>query len=144
MAHELELTKTQLGLRRLRTAIQNNVVSFPSQLPKFNCQSRADVQWRLAELYFVHNWSCPELGRRYGVTMERARQLVVNWAQRAIVLGYLQEIPAPAANFTNPAFGPEAGGVAVASGSCQAATPQVGGMSRHLSSPNQREQPVSL
>jgi hypothetical protein len=101
MAREFELTKTQMSLRRLRTAIRNNVVSFPSQIPKFNCQSRADVQWRLAELYFIHNWTCPELGRRYGVTMERARQLVSNWAQRAIVLGYLQEIPASAPRFAD-------------------------------------------
>jgi hypothetical protein len=30
--------------------------------------------------------------------MERARQLVFNWVQRAIVLGYLQEIQIPAAH----------------------------------------------
>lgn len=87
---------TQISLRRLRTAIQNNEVSFPSQVPRFRCQSRSDIQWRLAELYLIHNWSCPELGERYGVTMERARQLVFNWVQRAIVIGYLQEIPGQA------------------------------------------------
>jgi hypothetical protein len=109
VAREFELAKTQMSLRRLRTAIQKNVVSFPSQIPKFNCQSRADVQWRLAELYFIHNWTCPELGRRYGVTMERARQLVFNWVQRAIVLGYLQEIPAPAPCFEDPSVSREGG-----------------------------------
>jgi hypothetical protein len=87
------LNIAQWGLRRLRAAIQKNEVSFPSQVPKFECQSRADLQWRLAELYFIHNWSCPDLGRRCGVTMERARQLIFNWVQRASVLGYLQEIP---------------------------------------------------
>jgi hypothetical protein len=108
MAREFELTKTQMSLRRLRTAIQNNVVSFPSQIPRFDCQSRADVQWRLAELYFIHSWTCPELGRRYGVTMERARQLVFNWVQRAIALGYLQEIPALAPPFADPRVSREA------------------------------------
>jgi len=84
----------QMSLRRLREAIQNNDVSFPSQVPIFFCQSRADIQWRLVELYFVRNWSCPELGERYRVTMQRARQILFNWVQRAIVLGYLQHVPA--------------------------------------------------
>jgi hypothetical protein len=84
----------QMSLRRLREAIQNNEVSFPSQVPTFFCQSRAEIQWRLVELYFVQNWSCSELGERYGVTMERARQILFNWVQRAIVLGYLQQVPA--------------------------------------------------
>jgi len=83
----------QMSLRRLREAIQNNRVSFPSQIPTFLCQSRADIQWRLVELYFVRNWSCPELGQRYGMTMERARQIIFNWVQRAVALGYLQDIP---------------------------------------------------
>jgi hypothetical protein len=82
-----------MTLRELRTAIQNNRISFPSQVPVFACQSRADIQWRLVELYFVHNWSCAELGERYGVAMERIRQLLSQWVYRATVLGYLQEIP---------------------------------------------------
>lgn len=83
----------RLSLRRLREAIQNHEVSFPSQVPTFACQSRADIQWRLVELYFVRNWSCLQIGERYGITLERVRQLISNWKQRAIVLGYLQEIP---------------------------------------------------
>ena len=93
MSGEVDLSIAHWGLRRLRVAIQKNEVSFPSQVPKFECQSRADLQWRLAELYFIRNWTCPDLGRRCGVTMERARQLIFNWVQRAVVLGYLQEIP---------------------------------------------------
>jgi hypothetical protein len=84
----------QLSLPRLRTAIQSHQVFFPAQVPVFACQSRPDIQWRLVELYFVHNWSCAELGERYNVAMERVRQLIVQWVRRAIVLGYLQEIPA--------------------------------------------------
>ena len=82
-----------MGLRRLRAAIQNHEISFPSQVPVFACQSRSEIQWRLVELYFIRNWSCTGLGRRYGVTMERVRQLISQWVQRAAVLGYLQEIP---------------------------------------------------
>lgn len=82
----------QMGLRRLRAAIQNQEISFPSQVPAFACQSRSEIQWRLVELYFIRNWSCSDLGQRYGVTMERARQLISQWVQRAAVLGYLQEI----------------------------------------------------
>ena len=93
----------QISLRRLRAAIQNHEVSFPAQVPIFECQSRSDIQWRLVELYFVRNWSCPQLGERYGVTMERARQLISQWVQRAVVLGYLQEIPAAAAPLEAPA-----------------------------------------
>jgi hypothetical protein len=92
-----------MSLLQLRTAIQNNEVSFPAQVPTFACQSRADVQWRLVELYFVRNWSCSRVGERYGVTLERARQLIRNWVTRAMALGYLQEIPASAPGFKNVA-----------------------------------------
>lgn len=88
----------------MREAIHNNEVSFPSQVPRFDCQSRPEIQWRLAELYFIHNWTCPELGERYGVTMERVRQLIFNWVQRAIVVGYLQEIPASTECLANPSI----------------------------------------
>jgi DNA-binding winged helix-turn-helix (wHTH) protein len=83
-----------LSLRRLRKAIQKGWVSFPSQVPVFARESRPDIQWRLVELYFVRNWSCSDLGQRYGVTMERVRQLLCAWVRRAALLGYLQEIPA--------------------------------------------------
>jgi hypothetical protein len=100
---EVSVNIARMSLRHLRTAIQNNRISFPSQVPVFACQSRADIQWRLVELYFVHNWSCPELGERYGVAMERIRQLLSQWVQRAAVLGYLQEIPAEMALAEAPA-----------------------------------------
>lgn len=76
---------------------------FPSQVPVFACQSRADIQWRLVELYFVHNWSCVELGERYNVAMERIRQLLSQWVHRAAVLGDLQEIPAATTLAGDPA-----------------------------------------
>ena len=88
---------SQMSLRRLRNAIHKNQVSFPSQVPVFDCQSRADIQWRLVELYFVRNWTCSDLAARYGVTMERTRQILTTWVRRAMVLGYLQEVPPLAA-----------------------------------------------
>ena len=113
---EVQLSIAKRSLRGLRVAIHNNEVSFPSQVPRFDCQSRPDIQWRLAELYFIHNWTCPELGERYGVTMERVRQLIFNWVQRAIVLGYVQEIPASTGCFANPYVPKE--GVAAAVNDC--------------------------
>jgi hypothetical protein len=94
IGYEDAVSIIQISLRRLRAAIQHHEVSFPAQVPVFACQSRADIQWRLVELYFVRNWSCADLGQRYGVTMERARQLISLWVRRAAMLGYLQEIPA--------------------------------------------------
>jgi hypothetical protein len=84
----------QMRMRRLRVAIQNNQVSFPSQVPTFPRQSRPFVQWRVVELYFVNNWSCADLAERYGVSPSRVRQMLSNWVKQAIVLGYMQEIPA--------------------------------------------------
>lgn len=83
----------QMRLRDLRAAVQGNRISFPSQVPVFERQSRADVQWRIAGLYFVRNWSCNLLAERYGVTAGRIRQLLSQWTKRAAALGYLQEIP---------------------------------------------------
>jgi hypothetical protein len=83
----------ETSLRTLRKAIQNHEVSFPSQVPVFACQMRADIQWRLVELYFVRNWTCDALARRYGVTRGRAGQIIDSWVRRAATVGYLQEIP---------------------------------------------------
>jgi hypothetical protein len=77
----------------LRKAIRNNRVSFPAQVPVFACQHRADIQWRLAGLYFVRGWSTARLGQRYKFTSRRVHQLLRQWVSRAKVLGYLQEIP---------------------------------------------------
>jgi hypothetical protein len=83
----------ETSLRRLRRSIQTNEVSFPSQVPIFQRQSRVDVQWRLVELYFIHNWSCAGLGKRYEITEERVQQIIKHWVKRAKLLGYLQELP---------------------------------------------------
>jgi hypothetical protein len=83
-----------LKIDGLRAAIQANQVTFPVPVPVFIWQHRADVQWRLAELYFVHGWSPPQLGRRYRISCSRVRQSLRNWVNRAKMQGYLQPVPA--------------------------------------------------
>jgi len=80
-------------LDSLRKAIQANRIAFPAQVPIFACQHRVDIQWRVAELYFVCGWTCDRLGERYQVTGRRIQQLLQRWVNRAKTLGYLQEIP---------------------------------------------------
>ena len=82
--------KTRLSY--LRRAVRENQVVFPLPVPRFANQYRADVQWRLVELYFVHGWSFCRLGSRYKVTAGRVRQTIRSWVERAIALDYLQNI----------------------------------------------------
>ena len=86
--------ETPHGLRisRLRDEIRQNLISFPSPLPVFRFEYRADVQWRLVELYFIHGWPLARLAARYGVTKNRVGQSIRHWVLRAISKGYLQEI----------------------------------------------------
>jgi hypothetical protein len=82
----------QMTLRSLRKAIQENEVSFPAQVPVFPKQSRADIQWKLVQLYFIRNWSPRGIAQRYRMTSERVRQVISQWVRRAAALGYLQEV----------------------------------------------------
>jgi hypothetical protein len=84
---------TRKTLKQFREAIQNNRIAFPQPAPKFACQSRPEIQWRAAELFLVHNWTCSRLGARYGVTRGRIWWYVRSWIDRAQTLGYLQDIP---------------------------------------------------
>jgi hypothetical protein len=88
------MTVAGTNICRLRRGVQTNRVFFPSQVPLFARRTGADIQWRMVELYFVHSWSCRELGRRYRLTHGRVRQLISEWVRDAADLGYLQEIPA--------------------------------------------------
>ena len=84
---------TTLHNNELQEAIRGNRVSFPSQAPVYNRQSRADIQWRLAVLYFVRGWSLSGVARRYGMSRERAGQIITAWRVLSVQLGYIQEIP---------------------------------------------------
>ena len=87
-------SQAAISLQALRKAIRANEVVFPLPVPIFACQHRPDIQWRLVELYFVHGWSCAQLGERYEVTDRRIQQLIQRWVSRAKAVGYLQVIPA--------------------------------------------------
>lgn len=80
-------------LEQYRDAIQSNQISFPTPVPVFERQYRADIQWRAAELYLIHGWSLQRLASRYGLSRGRIWQMVRSWIDRAAALGYLQEIP---------------------------------------------------
>ncbi len=79
---------------KLKEAVRGNLVSFPAQAPVYERQSKADVGWRVAVLYYVRGWSLTGIGNRYGVTRERAGQILNEWRVRSIKAGYIQEIPA--------------------------------------------------
>lgn len=88
-----ETINGNLQLDDLRAAIQENRVSFPLPVPVFERQYRADIQWRLAELYLIHSWPATKLADRYGISRSRVRQSVRGWVHRAHTLGYLQQVP---------------------------------------------------
>jgi hypothetical protein len=82
-----------LDIGDLREAIRANVVSFPSQVPTFEKHERPDLQRRLAQLYFVLNWDCSNIGARYELAPARVRQILNTWKRRAAETGYIQRIP---------------------------------------------------
>jgi hypothetical protein len=80
-------------INRLRDSIQANQVHFPMPVPTFPYQFRADIQWRLVELYFVRGWSTKRIAERYGLTARRIQQSLQHWVISAMERGYLQAIP---------------------------------------------------
>jgi len=83
----------ELKLAQMRKAIRANAVSFPSQVPTFDRHDRADLQWKLVQLYFVRGWSCQDIASRYGLCQQRIRQILTVWKRRAVETGYIQYIP---------------------------------------------------
>jgi hypothetical protein len=77
----------------VRRAIRCNQVSFPAGVPVFPRQSRADIAWRVALLYFVRGWSLNAVAHRYRLSRERTGQILRSWRALAIKYGYIQEIP---------------------------------------------------
>ena len=86
------MDRTRRTLKQFREAIQSNQVAFPQPAPKFACQCRPEIQWRAAELFLIHGWTCSRLAARYGVTRGRIWWFVRSWLDRAMALGYLQDI----------------------------------------------------
>jgi hypothetical protein len=80
-------------LQEFREAIRKNEIAFPSPAPRFPRQCKPELQWRAAELFLIHGWTCSRLAARYGVTRGRVWLLIRSWIDRALALGYLQDIP---------------------------------------------------
>lgn len=78
--------------RVLRQAVQENLVSFPSQVPVFGKQSRPDLQQRIVLLYLVGGWTMDDIARRYGLGRQRVGQILTAWRIRAVKDGYIQAI----------------------------------------------------
>ncbi len=78
--------------RVLRQAVQENLVSFPSQIPVFEKRSRPDLQRKIVVLYFVLGWTMDDIAERYGLGRQRIGQILTAWRIRAVKKGYLQAI----------------------------------------------------
>jgi hypothetical protein len=80
-------------IRAVRSAIWGQRFSFPSQVPVFEHLQRADIQWRVAALYFVRRWSSNRIAGRYGITRKRVIQILRQWTSLAMASGYVDRIP---------------------------------------------------
>ncbi len=76
----------------LRQAVQENLVSFPSQVPVFEKHSRPDLQHKIVVLYFVLGWTMDDIAKRYGLGRQRVGQILTTWRIRAVRDGYVQAI----------------------------------------------------
>jgi hypothetical protein len=88
-----EFTLDTLRIDEVRNALRGNRISFPTPVPTFERHDRPDLQWKLAELYFVLGWSCENIAARYGLIHQRVRQILNTWKRRAVEMGYIQYIP---------------------------------------------------
>ena len=86
-----------VGIDRLRRALRANQITFPSSVPTFERHDRPDLQWKIAQLYFVRGWKRRRISARYGIIHQRVNQILRTWKRRAIETGYIQYIP-PAEN----------------------------------------------
>jgi hypothetical protein len=78
--------------RVLRQAVQENLVSFPSQVPVFGKQFQPALQGKIALLYFVCGWSMDDIAKRYSLVRQRVGQILTTWRTRAVREGYIQAI----------------------------------------------------
>jgi DNA-binding transcriptional regulator LsrR (DeoR family) len=76
----------------VRQAVQENLVSFPSQVPVFGKQSRPGLQRKIVLLYFVCGWTMDDIAKRYGLGRQRMGQMITAWRIRALKEGYIQAI----------------------------------------------------
>jgi hypothetical protein len=84
-----------IGINHLRREIRANRVTFPAQVPVFVKHDRPDLQRKVVQLYFLSGWSTYRIATRYNMAAQRVHQVITTWKQRAIQMGYVQEIPRP-------------------------------------------------
>ena len=82
-----------MKLTKLRKAVRNNRVSFPSQIPLFVRNAPGNLQRYAVQLYFVQGWNCAKIAKRYGYSRFYIWQILNEWKRHATFLGYLQVIP---------------------------------------------------
>ena len=76
----------------LRQAVQENRVSFPSQVPVFEKRTRPDLQRKIVAPYFVPGWAMEDIAERHCLGRQRMGQILPVWRIRAVKEGYLQAI----------------------------------------------------
>ncbi len=81
-----------IGNTVLRSAIQLNLVSFPSQVPPLMRRQSGDIPERVAQLYFLRGWSIRSIGQRYRLSKAMVQKLLSEWRMRAVAAGYIQDI----------------------------------------------------
>jgi len=92
LAWSLAPVTSDLENRVLRETVRENLVSFPSQVPVFEKQSRPDLQQKIVVLYFIRGWKMDDIARRCGFGRQRVGQILTAWRIRAVKEGYLQAI----------------------------------------------------
>jgi hypothetical protein len=81
-----------IGNTLLRSAIQQNLVSFPSQVPALMRRQGADTLERVVQLYFLRGWPVRRICRRYRLSKAMVQKLLSEWRIRAVAAGYIQDI----------------------------------------------------
>lgn len=76
----------------LRAAIQNNLVTFPSQTVYCRNVADGDMRWRIVQLYFVCGWPVRRICVRYRLTRQSVHNILTQWRHRAVAAGFVQEI----------------------------------------------------
>ena len=81
------------GNAKLRSAIRNNTVTFPSQMIRLGSRADGDRSDRIVQLYFVRGWSVWRICERYRLSRTKVDAILNRWRNRAIAAGFVQEIP---------------------------------------------------
>lgn len=78
--------------KALRRALQENLVTFPAQIPIFKNRPRPDLQSKIVVLYFVRGWTMTDIAIRYKIARQRVGQIITAWRTRAVMEGYVQKV----------------------------------------------------